>query len=720
MPSCPRSRLSLFVLLLLAVPFTALGQDSPPAQTLEKVDAILKNPTQADLENADKLLCELGQLTESRRVSAPLTNNPSDKLQSQIAGKLQEVRRQRLLLFTKTAMSESAWTDALRQADAWLAADPSLRDAVRSLWIGYGSIKLKEGDFSKVRLALNHLDDHFSQSSQAEPLRRALHVQAETLAQEAKQLPDDQAIARLEKALTLWPHAPGLRDDLEKLKKNYRVLYVAVRQLPENLSPATAFTNSEIQALDLLFRRMIQVHIGDEAAQHYTPDLMADFPRSDGLHQQIKMRRDAFWSDGERVTSADVRHTAQLLESTSTWRDVLDVPRDEGRPFTLQLAAKQGLLDPLAPLRFYVLPQKFRDQPLTRADDPEIAKAPIGNGPFRYMGRQQESKRTVAVFRVNPYYDRPEKINAVREIRMVAWADLQADKPLPQLVLDVPAKSVAALKKLGYADAHSVPSRRVYFLALNHRVPALANQDLRRALAHAIQRDKILDDYFRGPDVPARLFQPLNGPFPAHSWAYCPPPRVPEELYLLGLAKSFARKASQQLGATRLTLKFPADEPGVKEACTAIASQVSQISDQAQISIELVPLSSQQMRAALDKRDYELAYHHWDFPDNNFWLWPLFDPHPDALKPGGSNFLGYDNDAKLQSMLRAAMIHRFFPVVHEYQQNIHAHLYERMPLIPLWQLPDVYMTHPSLSAPGLDPHQVFLNVLDWKIRPLAK
>ena len=272
---------------------------------------------------------------------------------------------------------------------------------------------------------------------------------------------------------------------------------------------------------------------------------------------------------------------------------------------------------------------------------------------------------------------------------------------------------------MGYPEVHSVPSRRVYVLALNHRVAGLANQDLRRALAHAIQRDRILQDHFRGPDVPARFYQPLSGPFPFHSWAYCPPPRVPEEIYLPELAKSLAKKASQQLGPLRLTLKFPVEEPGVKEACTTLAGQVNSIFDhvQAKFSLELMPLSSQQMREALHKRDYELAYHHWDFPDDNFWLWPLFDPHPDALGPGGSNFLGYDNDAKLQSLLRGAMSHRFFPAVRDYQQSAHAHLYERMPLIPLWQLPENFMIHPSLSAPGLDPHQVFLNVLDWKVTP---
>ena len=241
----------------------------------------------------------------------------------------------------------------------------------------YGSVKLKEGDFLKVRSALNHLDEHFSQSSQAEPLRVALRTRAETLDKEARNLPDDQAIARLEEALTIWPRAPGLRDDIEKLKKSYRVLYVAVRQLPENLSPATAFTDAEHQALDLLFRRLVQVRFDEAACQHYEPDLVAELPRTDGLHQHLQLRRDAFWSDGERLTNADVRHTAQLLESTTTWRDLLEAPRFEGRPFTLNFTLKQGLLDPLAPLRFHVLPQKYRGQLLARADDPDFAKSAL-------------------------------------------------------------------------------------------------------------------------------------------------------------------------------------------------------------------------------------------------------------------------------------------------------------------------------------------------------
>ena len=83
----------------------------------------------------------------------------------------------------------------------------------------------------------------------------------------------------------------------------------------------------------------------------------------------------------------------------------------------------------------------------------------------------------------------------------------------------------------------------------------------------------------------------------------------------------------------------------------------------------------------------------------------------------GSNFLGYDNDANLQRLLRSAMSHRHFPTVREIQQSIHAHIYERVPFIPLWQLPEKVAVHPSLTAPGIDPQRVFANVLDWHIQP---
>ncbi len=139
------------------------------------------------------------------------------------------------------------------------------------------------------------------------------------------------------------------------------------------------------------------------------------------------------------------------------------------------------------------------------------------------------------------------------------------------------------------------------------------------------------------------------------------------------------------------------------------------------VAIRPVPLLPRALQAAVRERDFDLVYHHLDLPDTPEALAPLFDPHPDAVKPGGSNFLGYDRDAPLQTLLSSARHHRDFfspeAGVRDFMQGIHARLYVTMPLIPLWQLPYCVAVHNKLRAADLDPLAVFGNVLDWKLTP---
>ncbi len=684
------------------VPSLAKPPDEQAA--LDEIEQFLKQPTLDKLKAAEKTLVRLGRLHESQR----------------LADKLLEVRRRYLALAREEARDAPAWAEVLALADTWLAlypAAPVLRE-VKSLWARYGESRIKDGDWPGAARMLTRIDAQFVGSPQADALRTALRSRAETLAKEAWDLADDQGIRHLQEALSLWPRLPGVRDELAKRKKMYKVLIVGVRQLPENLSPATAWTDAEKQASALLFESLVRPHADEVVGQHYDPLLAKELPVTSGLSRRFDLVRQAYWSDGERLTSADIRHTAQLLSQSgegSVWRDLYQVPRFEGDPFRLTFTLRQGFWDPLDPLCFKVLPQQFRGKPLPRADDPEFAKAPVGSGPYFYAGRKKEGQRTFAVFQANPYYERNL---AIREVRLFAWSDPVKDlgAPVPHLVLEVPAKEFDSVRQAGYADLRTLPNRRVYFLAVNHRVSALANPDLRRALAHAVNREKILADHFRGPSA-AKGYDPLSGPFPPQCWAWCPPPRVPEDPLQPELARSFARKAAKDLGPIRLSLKYPADAPAVKEACAALADQVAKVFAHVgtKIDLKLEPLAPQQMRAALHRRDFELAYHHWDYGDDHFWLWPLFDPHPDALGPGGSNYLGYDNDAKLQSLFRAALSQRHFPTVRDLYHALHAHLYERMPLIPLWQLPSNIAVHAALTAVDLDPLQVFSSIAEWKL-----
>jgi ABC-type oligopeptide transport system substrate-binding subunit len=306
----------------------------------------------------------------------------------------------------------------------------------------------------------------------------------------------------------------------------------------------------------------------------------------------------------------------------------------------------------------------------------------------------------------------------------------------------VPTQQLPALKSAGLQDVRTLPSRRVYFLALNNRVPALANQDLRRAFAHALDRKVLLNDHFRGgipprpwlvaadsilgvfaaqrQFVPIKHHRPLNGPYPPDSWACCPPPRVEADLHDLGRARAFARDARTALGKPDklvLSLKFPNDDPHVAAACADIAEQLQRLgaSVDLPLHIKLEGLPPRELHEAIAQRKYDLAYWFHDHATEAYWLWPLFDTRAEALAVGGSNYLGYENDAALGSLLKRAMEIPDFTRVKELTHDVHAHLVERMPLIPLWQFDTHLVVHPHLHPTRLDPLLIFDNVEEWKL-----
>ena len=227
------------------------------------------------------------------------------------------------------------------------------------------------------------------------------------------------------------------------------------------------------------------------------------------------------------------------------WREFLELPRFEGNAFQLSIIRRQGLLDPLAPLTFYALPQYYRGQQLQRADDADFAKAPVGSGPFQYVGRAQEAGKTFARFQTNPH-DLRHGIGHLREIRMVAFSDARKEltKPLPELILDAPTDQLAALKDLGYVESHLADA--VYFLAVNQRKPSLASAAVRRAIALGLDRQGLLDRHFRAG---TKYHSSSNGLFPRESWAACPAPRVPAEIYNADSARSLARNAKTVLAS---------------------------------------------------------------------------------------------------------------------------------------------------------------------------
>jgi ABC-type transport system substrate-binding protein len=640
----------------------------------------------------------------------------------QLSDRLLQVRRQLLKLLEQDTDDKVA----LAWADIWLplyGSDSSIGDDVRGLWARHAEHRLKAGELEAARRWLDRIEENFANSPQADPVRKQLRDRAEALRQQARDVPDGKAVVLLNQALSLWPRLPELRDDLERRRQTYQVLYVAVRDLPEFLSPALAFSDAERQLVELIFEGLVQARHEVKRGPSYRPVLADRLIEGAGPRRPIVLRRDVFWPSGDRFTAADVRHTVGLLKKSrdAAWRDLLEPPRLESNPFALGIVYAQGLLDPWAPLCFKLLPQNSRGKPLASADDPEFAKEPEGTGPYQYGRKEGADGRVYLVLKANPQYVRRGSLSpgSIREIRFFARkdGDEEPDRPLPHLVLDALPAEIAALKKKGLNDIRSLPVPRVWFLGVNHRRVPFANANVRLALAQAVDRQGLLDRHFRA-DPSGSGSLTVNGLFPRGSWAVSPVQRVPEELYRPEDARASARKAASELTKVEWTLKYPDGDPRLHAALKELAEHAGKVlgGPDVHVVIRPMPLPPRKLQEAIRERDFDLVYHHLDMPDTPGALWPLFDPSADALQPGGSNFLGFE-DAPLQSLLRSALHHRNFPQVREFMQDIHARLHATMPLIPLWQLPYVVVVHSQLRTPDLDPLAVFGNVLEWKLTP---
>src|SRR5262249_30140977 len=157
----------------------------------------------------------------------------------------------------------------------------------------------------------------------------------------------------------------------------------------------------------------------------------------------------------------------------------------------------------------------------------------------------------------------------------------------------------------------------IYFLAVNHRSSILQDEHFRRGLAHAIQREEILNACFR-EGLQQQPHRALNGPYPPGSWAA--DPRL--QPYRPAFAKDeLAAARANRATKINLTLKYPDDDPAVARACELIKKQI-QDQDPGNLTIELLPRDPVKLHQEVEiAHDYQLAYYSHDFPSEAYWLW---------------------------------------------------------------------------------------------------
>ena len=72
-----------------------------------------------------------------------------------------------------------------------------------------------------------------------------------------------------------------------------------------------------------------------------------------------------------------------------------------------------------------------------------------------------------------------------------------------------------------------------------------------------------------------------------------------------------------------IPLLYPSDDPLAAKAMIDLAAQVKEAIG---VTLELTAMPSNELRDAVERdHTYSLAYYHYDFPDDVYWLGPLLD-----------------------------------------------------------------------------------------------
>lgn len=623
------------------------------------------------------------------------------------------------------------------KADRERIAKPVAELLLRALDDGSGGDDKKQA----IRKQLHQMEEEFPDNAVFRPIGQALEKRAANLLEKAQELSKDkedkehmrQALDLVRQAEEFSPRLTGLHALKLSLSAEHPVLRVGVRgKLPRYLSPAWACTDSELRAVEMLFEGLVKMSPDADGIYQYRPGLAERLPKVAPLGRKFQLPRRALWSDGKPLMSSDVLSTVKLLKDgvgtgrSSAWGQLLEMPVSKSSPYEVMLRLNQGFLDPLALMTFKILP---RNLPV---DGKEFALRPVCGGPFFLDHKRQtdEQGRACVIFIANPTYGgRPGKrdLPRIQEVRFYSYDDPMRELGpggTLDLLLDLTAKEIDFLRQKAPpgrltvpVPARTTPNRRIYFLAVNqHKIP---DANVRRALALAINREALLDQFFRGP-LQRQVHKALGGPFPAGSWA-CNPAlanrrdKASHDLFDLDAAKALSQKdAVKRLAYSGvLRVKYPEGDAALAEALKALCQQVK---DATGITLEPSACDAHQLRDDVEQsQSYDLAYYHYDFPDETYWLWPLLGQSGPANSES-RNYLNF-SDQDIQSLLQRAMGHRDFAEVRQCLRTVHESFVRGvMPFIPLWQLDPLCAYRNDVLPVGMDAQLVFTNIELWRLQ----
>lgn len=402
---------------------------------------------------------------------------------------------------------------------------------------------------------------------------------------------------------------------------------------PVTFNPLFAGDRVSLTINQALFAPLFQVNNGEKT--FYLAESLE--PSEDGLTYMLKLRDDAYWHDGEKVTADDVVFTVEkILDETQNsflranfmiGGSPVEAVKVDDTTVEFKLpqasAAFEAVLEEVFPI-----PQHIFENETDLAKS-ELNNQPVGSGPFKFKeyktGEYVELVRNDQYFGGKPYLD--SVVYRIAKDMNTANLALQNGEIHVKYIdpQDVPTfEATNNFEIIPYSEG------RLFYLSFNQNSDTglLSNSQVRQAISHALNREELIQVAYLSSEYAD----------PAHSFL------TPDALYHTNDVTTYdydperAKQLLEEAGATDLKLRFiTRSGDKIQEA---VSLYVQQKLGEIGVEVELQSLDSSAFIQKLidtSTSDYELIINGY-----------IMGYEPDAYRilyesSGSSNFANYSN-----------------------------------------------------------------------------
>ncbi len=399
--------------------------------------------------------------------------------------------------------------------------------------------------------------------------------------------------------------------------------------------------NPNYQADDNIFVPGLNIYntlVTLDSAYAILPELAQSWETTeDGLTSTFHLVEGATWHDGQPVTSADVKYTFDAIKADAAAPanaffasvETIDAP-DEQTVVLNMSAPSPSLISFLGWYGTVILPAHIYEGSDWTTN--EANQAPIGSGPFKFVsyeaGSSIELEANLDYWGEGPYVDRMV-FSIIPDSNTALQALLNGEVDV--LTTNPPLSQIETLQNTEGIEVIETPIPSFYYLTMNFDREYTANNDVRRGISMAVNRQQIVDLALGGYPEVATTFYPQSIEWAANTSPEAQVPQYDPE----AAAAAFDTAGYPVVDGTRFKLVFPyfTDAPEYPDIATIVAQNLGDVN----VEVELVALEINAWVERIDSGDFDLGL-----------LGGLWGPDPENLKlrvgtDGGVNGFGYSN-----------------------------------------------------------------------------